>query len=229
MLISSLSIKYSCPSFKIWSNSYKIVTYYTPTENFTFLHSDIIGYYNKLRVSLTNRFFLPDICQKPLLFISCGLELVSLIKIVSAPHKKNYTRYSELLFNSSKNIFLVNSFKLTLLRKISDCTDGLNQLDLCQSGTGHTPWKFTANPRFNKTRINIGLNKWTKRILLWLFVWNNVRIVLIYILLCIYKNAQPLYSLSLTFNLIDHTSVNWNEPFLNGIWFYPLRIQKYIL
>lgn len=137
---------------------------------------------------------------------------MSSIKIVSAPHKKNYTRYSELLFKSSKNILLVNSFKLTLLRKISDCTDGLNQLDLCQSGTGHTPWKFTANPRFNKTRINIGLNKWAKRILLWLFGWNNVSIVLIYILLCIYKKAQPLYFLfisNLQFNRPYFCKLKW--------------------
>lgn len=44
-----------------------------------------------------------------------------------------------------------------------------------------------------KQEINIGLNKWTKRVLLWLFVWDIVRIVLIYVLLCIYKKAQSLY------------------------------------
>ena len=78
-----------------------------------------------------------------------------------------------------------------LLRKLSDCTSGLSQnfLDPCQSESEHTPSKFTANPRVNKTRINISLNKWTKGILFWLFVRNIVRITLIYILFCIYKKV----------------------------------------
>ena len=113
---------------------------------------------------------------------------------------------------------LVNSFKLTLLRQLSDCTSGLSQnfLHSCQSANGHTLWKFSANPRFSgKTITNIGLNTWTKKILLFLFVWNIVRVVLIYILLYKYRKKPSyfLLYLSLTFNLVNHTFVNWNDPF----------------